>query len=645
MNKNSIIDYCSCILFRLFGPLIRRLPPRAGLFLGMRIGGLLYYFDKRHKSIAYSNIKTAFRNQLSPYQISCLTKEFYRTFGQSLIEILFIPLINKKYINKYISIEGLNYITEGFKKGKGVILLGIHEGSWEFSNIICANMGFPLSLFIRDQRHPRLNKLLNSYRSQKGCKLIQRQNQTRQLIEALKNNEAIVMTADQGGKNGALVKFFGKIASMPSGAIRLALKYDAAIMPAFSTRQRGPYTKLFIEPPFEIKRTGNTDTDIRDNLQAIIHIFQRYILKYPKEYLWSYKIWKYSKDKKVLILSDGKAGHLRQSWAVADIISSYLKDKDELVDIQTIEVKFRNKLARYALTFSSCLSGRFQCQGCLWCLKTFLKEDIYNSLISDKPDIVISCGSSIAPINFIISRENLAKSVVIMRPSVLSTKRFDLVIMPQHDRPPKRKNVIVSEGALNSICQDYLISCKDKLSSLVRIEKKPVIGLLVGGDSKSFHLNRRLMVDIVKGIKIVLDKLDGQILITTSRRSSKEIEDLLKEEFKEYPRCKLLVIANEKNIPEAVGGILALSNIVIVSPESISMISEAASSGRYIIVFKARLNHRHNSFLNYMAGKKYIYLCQPCEVSSVIDNLWRQQPNINMLRDKVIVEGALKRIL
>lgn len=613
--------------------------------MGGTLGELFYYFDKKRKSIVYSNIKTAFRSQLSPYQISCLTKEFYRSFGQNLIEVLFTPLINKKYINKYITIEGLDYIKEAFKKGKGVIFLGVHEGSWELSNIICANLRFPFRMFIRDQRYPRLNKLLNFYRSQKGCKLILRKNQTRQLIEALKNNESIGMTADQGGKRGTLVKFFGRDASMASGAIRLALRYDAVLLLGFYIRQGGPYVKIIIEPAFKMIRTKDEKKDIQNNLQRVINIFEKYILKYPKEYLWSYKIWKYSKEKKILILSDGKTGHLRQSWAVADITSGYLNDKGIIVNIDTIGVIFKNKFFRYALAFSSFFSGKFQCQGCLWCLKGFLKEDNYNSLISYKPDMVISCGSSIAPINFIISRENLAKSVVIMRPSVLSTKRFDLVIMPQHDRPPKRKNVIVTQGALNSICQDYLVSCKDKLSSLVGIEKKPVIGLLLGGDTKSFHLNKRLMVDIVKGIKIALDKLDGQILITTSRRSSKEIEDLLKEEFKGYPRCKLLVIANEKNIPDTVGGILALSNIVIVSPESISMISEAASSNRYIVVFKARLNHRHNYFLNYMAGNKYIYLCQPPEIASVIDNLWRRQPAINILKDKAIVERALKRIL
>jgi len=131
------------------------------MFLGRRLGGLLYYFDRKHKAIAYANIKTALGAKLSPQELSSLVKEFYRSFGQNLIEIFLIPLVDKAYINKYITLEGKEHIFEGFKKGKGVILLSVHAGSWEFSNVICANLGFAFNLFVRGQRYPRLNRLLN----------------------------------------------------------------------------------------------------------------------------------------------------------------------------------------------------------------------------------------------------------------------------------------------------------------------------------------------------------------------------------------------------------------------------------------------------------------------------------------------------
>ena len=704
MNRNSIIDYSGYILIRLFGPLIRSLPLNASMLLGRRLGELFYYFNLKHKAIAYANIKTAFGAKLSPQELSNLTKEFYRSFGQNLIEILLIPLADKAYIDKYITLQGQENIFAGFKKGKGVILLTVHAGSWEFSNIICANLGFAFGLFIRDQRYPRLNGLLNSYRAQKGCKLIQRQNQTRELIRALKSNQAIGMTADQGGKSGTPVKFFGKYASMPSGAIRLALKYDAALIPAFYTRINGPYIKVFIEPPLEIKKTGNLEQDINDNLQAVVRVFEKYILRYPREYLWSYKIWKYTKEQNILIVSDGKAGHLRQSEAIAGILKGCLKDKGISADINTIEVKFRNKLYRHALTASSLLAGKYRCQGCLWCLKTFLEEDVYKTLIGIKPDMVISCGASVAPVNYVISRESLAKSIVIMRPSILNTKRFNLVVMSRHDRPPRRrrgdsqshrpggrglasdrteghglpsvrqshsqshrpggrglasdsqshrpprrKNVTVIEGALNLINEDYLREQSKELLQLSVLSSRLsdfCIGLLIGGDSKNFCLKEEMILEITKQIKLASERLKADILLTTSRRTSRDIEKLVKKEFKDYPRCKLLIIANEKNIPQAVGGILALSKVIITSPESISMISEAVNSRKYVLVFNSpNLDKKHRRFLNYFAKNKYIYLVEPYDLAEKIEEIWLNRPKIPTLGDNLLVTEAIKKIL
>jgi mitochondrial fission protein ELM1 len=525
----------------------------------------------------------------------------------------------------------------------------VHAGSWELSNVICANLGFPFSLFVRDQRYPRLNKFLNLYRRQKGCRIIERQNQTRALIKALKVNEAIGLTADQGGKAGVQVKLFGKDASMASGAVRLALSYDSVILPAYYTRIKGPYIKTIIEPPFKLKKTQDLQRDIRDNLQEIIHVFEKNIEKYIKDYLWSYKVWKYTKENNVLILSDGKAGHLRQAQAVAKITSDCLKDREICANIDTVEIKFKTSFSKSAIIFSSCLAGKYRCQGCLWCLRTFLDKDNYEFLMQKKFDIIISCGSALAPVNYVLSRENLAKSIAVMRPSILSTKRFDLVIMPRHDSPPERKNTIATECSLNLIDDDYLKEQRDTL--IQRLGKTGeglglCIGLLIGGDSKDFRLKSDTMLEVIREMKAAAERLDANILVTTSRRTTVEIENLLKKEFKDYPRSKLLVIANENNIPMAVGGILGLSRFIVVSWESISMISEAINSKKYVLVFKSQeLGKKHRAFVDNCAKNKYIYLTESYDLSKRIEDIWLNKPKISTPSDNLLIKEAIKRIL
>jgi len=308
-----------------------------------------------------------------------------------------------------------------------------------------------------------------------------------------------------------------------------------------------------------------------------------------------------------------------------------------------VEIKFKNAFLKTALMFSSFLAGKYHCQGCLWCLRTFLQKGDYKSLIGMKPDIIISCGQAIAPINYVLSRENMSKSIVVMRPSILSTRRFDLAVIPKHDSPPKRKNIVVTEGALNLIDEDYLRKQSEKLMRLSPV----TIGLLIGGDTKDFHLDEDTISQVIKQIKSASEKLDADILVTTSRRTSKEVEIKVKEELKDCPRCKLLVIANEKNIPETVGGILGLSQIIVTSPESISMISEAASSKKYVLVFKSLgLNNRHWRFLDHFAKNKYIYMVDnPLDLSKKIEDIWLNRPPIHALRDNLLVSEAIKRIL
>ncbi|MBI4982582.1 MAG: mitochondrial fission ELM1 family protein [Candidatus Omnitrophica bacterium] len=639
-------EYISFIIFEFFGFIVRKLPLGLSLFLGRRLGDILFYFDAKHKALSYSNIKTALGSDYPPSGINRITRKFYQSFGMNLIEIFLIPLVDKNYINKYVNIDGFNNLTEAFKKGKGVILLPVHEGSWELSNIISANLGYPYSMFVRNQKKFKLIEgQLNSYRKNGGCKLIQRRNQTRELIKVLKNNEAVSLTMDQGGKDGALVKFFGRNASMATGAVKLSLKYQAVILPVFFARLKGPHIKLFIEKPFELKVTNDRAVDIRNNIQELTKIFEKYIRLYPQEYLWTYKIWKYSDERRVLVLSDGKAGHLRQSESLAKIVEESWQEKNIKTSIEYLEIKFKSKMSRRIFSCASLFSGKYSCQGCLACLRTCLEESSYKAMVDKKPNMVISCGSSLTAVNYLVARENYAKSVIIMRPAMLGAKRFDLVVMPRHDNPPKKRNIAVIDGALNLISQDYLKIQSEKLLRNLQVTNS-CVGLLVGGDAKNFKLDELTALNLIQQIKLVAEKLHLNILATTSRRTSPETENILEQELKDYDRCKLLVVANKKNVPEAVGGILGLSNVIVVTAESISMISEAASSGKYVVVFEARgLGAKHSRFIDYCALKKYIYLAKPENLASVVEDIILNKPQVQVIEDRKVIKEALEKIL
>lgn len=647
MNKNSLIDCSAFLLLKGLSPLIRLLPKHCVFALGRTLGDIYYLLDFRHRPLVHANIKTAFGGRMSPCQLRGTVKGFYRAFGQNLMELFLLPLIDKAYTDKYIKLEGKENIDAAFARGKGVILCSMHAGSWELSNIIVAGLGFPYSMFVRDLKFPLLEGLLNRYRSRKGCRIVQRKDEVRELIRLLRANEATGVSADQGGKNGTLVQFFGKPASMSSGAVRLAMKYGASLLPVFINRERGPYLKVFVDKPMEFTGSPARAQDVTENLQRLIRIFEGYIDRFPREYLWSYKVWKYSDQRRILILSDGKTGHLRQSEALAGIAAQEWLARGIRTRTDTVEVRFKSPFAAKFSLLTNIVSGRHICRGCLWCLRRVLEPEAYRELIKNKYDAVISCGSSVAAANYLISRENNSRSLVIMKPWMAALDRFDLVVMPGHDRPPSRRNVVRTEGALNLITDSYLREQAMALESASGLKPGEMyFGLLAGGDAKSFILSPEAVTLASEGLTLAAQGAGARILATSSRRSSVEIEKRLKQSLAGNSLCAFLVIAGEKNYPFAVGGILGLCRVVVVSPESISMVSEAASSGAHVIVFNSPgLSRKHSLFLETLAGKKIISLVEPGQVKAAIETILRENSPARRLDDRGAVALALKRIL
>ena len=649
MKQNLIADYLSCILFRVVSFFTFFLPLNFSLFLGRRLGDLIYLFDRRHRAVAHANIRKTVSDNLDCSSSVRITRRAYQAFGQNLIEVSIIPRVNKRYLEKYIHIENKDCIQKAFDRGKGVIFLIVHEGNWELSNIICANLGFPFILFVRDQGFPRLNELLNYYRLRQGAKIIHKNTGVRQLIEVLKSNQSIGMTTDQGGRNGQLVNFFGKKASMSTGAVRLALKYDCAIIPVFYTRIKGPYTKVILDQVFTVTPSGDPQNDLRQNLQRLISIYEKYIRQYPHEYLWTYKIFKYGKEKEIMILADGKTGHLRQSESVAKLVIQQLASRGIKATLNIQEIKFRSSIFRRFFSMLIILSGKYPGVSSLFMLRNALTGESWQGLMGSKPDIIISAGGKLSAINYLLSKENQSKSIVLMRSVFSRLKKFDLKIIPKHDQPVAQSNVVITEGAVNLIDPDYLNSSAERLlrSGLIKGPRSSLtIGVLIGGNSKNFSISIEAIIQVIIQLKKIAQELDADILFSTSRRTTEKLERVVKSQLVNYPRCKLLVIANENNYPDVVGGILGLSNIIISSPESISMVSEAVASGKYVVVFKmGELSRKHLVFLRNYQNKGYIYLKSIQDLAFSMKEIWNNKPNIVLPKDNFKVNEGLNKIL
>jgi len=642
----SLKEYFLYIILKILLRISNIFPAPILVWQGKILGTLLYHLDRKHRKIAYKNLRMCLAPYKSISEIKSILKKNFQNFGMSLMEILIIPKINKEYIQRNIEIQGLEYLNETLKQKKGAILLGIHMGSWEICFAVAGVLGLPFYILAEKQRKfPLLDRFLNQLRMSKGIKVIYA-GEARQAINILKGANILGLVFDHGIKEGLPLEFFGHISRIPTLAMRLALDTKVAVIPGYVIRKGLIKHKIVLLPPLKIRYTNNRKEDLIYNLKQTNRIFEACIKENPSDYLWFYKRFKYNQDRTVLFLEDDKAGHLRQLDALGKIIKDVAIKKGLLVKIERIKIDFKNKLSKNLQIMGVGLARKSQCRECLWCLKNFLNKESFLKISSTYADIVVSCGSSLAGVNFVVSSLNEAKSIVIMRPSILSTKRFDLVIAPFHDGLAFRKNTLVLDGALTYIDERTLEESKEKIKSLIKKDFPFYIGLLIGGDTKDFKLKKEIVLKVIEQIMRFCEENNCGVLLTTSRRTSKDIEILLKDNLENFSHLGILIIANEKNYPFAVEGILALSKFVVVSPESISMITEAVSAKRYVLVFKDKIfNRRHKLFLKHFLEKKYIYLVEPQGIERTIKEIILKSPPIPNLNDREKIAKAIEEIL
>ncbi len=648
--KFSTGDYLLYYLAKVVSYFFRTMPVRLALFIARRLGACFSMVSPKRYRIAYANLKAALGKDYKPKELKRILHKTYSNIGQGIVDLFLLPKMDDRYISRYIRFENFNIAQEVLKNKKGLIFLTAHFGTWEISHAAMPYKGLAYKGIAREQKPHHLNELLNYYRQLHGCKIIMKGPAVKEALRTLRSNGIVGMLVDQdAGKKGIFANLFSRPASWNNGVMEMALKTGAVIVPGFAIRERGPFIRFIMFDPIKLREDIDKKEAVVDGFRQYASTLEGMIRKYPEQWLWQHRRWKSTPVRNVVILNDKRTGHLRQSEALLKAIRDIWEKKGykrEDIRAKVIDVNFKNTLCGQFISICSNLSNA-RCQGCMRCLALNLKKTSYDALMKNYADIVISCGSSTAGVNLFLSRENNSKSIVIMKPPLIALNKFNLALIPRHDMPPVAGNVAITNGALNLIDSKRLMFYADKLQERLGPLKERRIGLLLGGNAKDFKMDYKAIEVMADNLIKAAKKYDAEIFITTSRRTPGGVDELLRKRFSEDERCRLLVVANDKNSEGIVEGILGLSDVVLVSEESISMISEAASSKSYTIVFTQGnySDKRHISFLNNLHDKGFIEIEESRNIYDAIAGVFKTGKEQALLNDSFEIKETLKKML
>ena len=225
---------------------------------------------------------------------------------------------------------------------------------------------------------------------------------------------------------------------------------------------------------------------------------------------------------------------------------------------------------------------------------TPVQDFVFKNKIDSQFDVVISCGrKSVIPSIYLKKKfKNKIINIHIQEPKVF-LNNFDFVVAPEHDGL-KGNNVLTSKGAVHYLTNDELDQNENYLKSRINSQKK-IVTLILGGPTRYYDYNNRVIDGIFSKIEQNFLKNNYQVIIIPSMRTPQNII----EKAKNYFDKDQIIIPNVDK--KAYLSSLKISDHIIVTCDSTSMISEAAITGKPIYVAQMpaiKNNQRFKSFFN-----------------------------------------------
>jgi mitochondrial fission protein ELM1 len=265
---------------------------------------------------------------------------------------------------------------------------------------------------------------------------------------------------------------------------------------------------------------------------------------------------------RVLVLSDGRTGGENRSIGLAEMLG--IKDPE----VVTLKPQYGNRFLRL--------------------LPVAMLYPDYGRLLREVKsyDVLIGAGYQISRVmKGLKAAQPHLFIVALMRPAG-KPAAYDVVAVEQHDRYKQAGNVVVTLGAPNRITKERLGLEADRWRKRLASVRGFKVALLIGGTSKHGGFGVEEARDMVKSVCKPLKGNESGVLVTTSRRTGPEVTAAVDKALKESGVTHFLWTpedAQSRDNPYL--AYLALADAVVVTADSVSMVSEAASAGKPVYIY------------------------------------------------------------
>jgi KDO2-lipid IV(A) lauroyltransferase len=265
--------------------LARVLPRRVSYLVGETLGGMCFLLCPGRRRIFYANLRVA-AGQSSGRVSARMGFAVMVNFARSVVDTFLVSHMDDGYLARHVKVTDKADLGSLAARGKGIVLVTAHLGSWEMGGFALARMGHRITTVAGVQFSPSLSPMVKAMKARYGIAVTSASGALT-MFRALRRGEVVALHIDGDQYIGGLeTTFFGRRAVMPRGPAALALKTGAALVPAFALRTSRDSIHICVADP--VPTAGEDEAGLTLKLLAVV---EDVIRRHPDQWCMFRPIW------------------------------------------------------------------------------------------------------------------------------------------------------------------------------------------------------------------------------------------------------------------------------------------------------------------------------------------------------------------
>lgn len=327
----------------------------------------------------------------------------------------------------------------------------------------------------------------------------------------------------------------------------------------------------------------------------------------------------------ILALTDGKAGHETQTKGIVTLLNN-----SNQYEVQWLKIYKVSKLTKHILkAFLPIVSPK-------WALGFYLDTVQLQALQSDYTLLISAGGETLLP-NVLLKKYfqqqgKATKNVIATSLRGIPACYFDAVFTID-DKYKNQKPFIYYPIAPNKMLTFEMDKAIHQAKKNLNLTGQKVLSILIGADTKTSKIGTSS--EWIEWIKyLALHYPNWRVMISTSRRTPKAFEQDLQQAFIGNPQFALTLVNHDQQCD--IADYIYAADLIVCSPESTSMISEALVSEKKVLIPVFKSSVFDKELENYLAKFEHerwlskVYIDKMADLIRVVEKITPQKHRLSL---------------